>query len=307
MLLLTPCAECAALESPPPIDETLGETAKGHGSISIGYQNTYVNGMFLPVPGGEAPIGTVRVQSIDLGVDYNFADRWSVHVDLPYIEGRYRGPVPHCPNAIPTQCAGTPAFTHPHPESQFLDDGNYHGTWQDWGIGVAYHANIDDYYLTPSITAYLPSHGYTFFANAAVGQDLKRVEVAATLAHQFEFSEVYYRIGLGHVFSQETLGQSIDYNKVDLELGYFLNEALTFKVFGVGKKGNGFTGPLDRTSELWYRHDQRAKHNYANVGGGVDYRLNDKYTLSSTVQKLVWGEYVFDFRYVLNVTLTRAF
>lgn len=289
-----------------PIDQTLEETAKGHGSVSVSYQNTYVNGMLLPA--GKAPIGTVRVQSISLDLIYYFADSWSAQVGIPFIESRYRGPAPHCITQSPPQCQGQVVPTQPHPESRFLDDGSYHGAWQDWNLGVAYHANVNDYLLTPSVTAYLPSHDYTFFANAAVGQDLRKLEVAIDLAHQFELTNIYYRVRAAHVFAEKTLGQSIDHNKLDLELGYFLNETWTVKVFGVGKKGNGYTGPpLVRTTEEWYHHDQRALHNYATLGAGFDYHLNDKYTVTTTVQSLVWGQAVFDFKYSLDVHLTREF
>jgi len=291
----------------PSFDPASNETAKGHGSVSIGYQNTYINGMFLPVPGGEAPIGSVRVQSISFDLDYFFADRWSAHLGIPFIEGRYSGDSPHCITQAPAQCQGAVVPSQPHPESQFLDDGHYHGAWQDWNLGLAYHASVNDYLLTPSITAYIPSHRYTFFAQAAVGQDLQKIEVALDLAHQFELSNLYYRVRLGRVFAERTLGQSIDHNKLDLELGYFLNDRWTVKVFGVGKKGNGYTGGYDQTTELWYHHDQRAKHNYANLGAGFDYRVNDKYTMSATVQRLVWGQFVFDFKYSVDMRLTREF
>jgi hypothetical protein len=289
------------------VDPASAETSRGHGSISIGYQNTYVNGMFLPVPGGKAPIGYVRVQSISFDLNYFVADRWSVQLGIPYVEGRYRGPDPHCITTGPPQCAGQVVPAQPHPESRFLDDGSYHGAWQDWTVGAAYHGNIDDYLLTPTVIVYLPSHQYTFFANAAVGQDVKKLELAIDLAHQFELSNVYYRARAGHVFAEKTLGQSIDYNRLDLELGYFINETWTAKVFGSGKKGNGFTGNYDQTTEEWYRHDQRAKHNYANVGAGLDYHLNDKYTVTATLQRLVWGQFVFDFKYSWDLHLMRHF
>jgi len=296
-----------AIEPTLPVDPTSAETSKGHGSFSVGYQNTYVNGMFLPVPGGEAPIGYVRVQSISFDLNYYFADRWSAQLGIPYVEGRYRGPDPHCITQAPPQCKGQVVPAQPHPESRFLDDGSYHGAWQDWTVGLAYHGNIDDYMLTPTVIAYLPSNRYTFFANAAVGQDVPKLELAIDLAHQFELSNLYYRARAGHVFAKKTLGQSIDYNKLDLELGYFLDDTWTVKVFGVGKKGQGYTGDYDQTTEQWYRHDQRAEHNYANLGAGFDYHANDKYIVSATVQRLVWGQFVFDFKYSLDVRLTRQF
>jgi hypothetical protein len=301
-----PSSSPLAAEPAPPLNSSSEGTAKGHGSVSVGYQNTYVNGMLFPT--GEAPIGSVRIQSISLDLNYFFADRWSAQLGIPFIESKYSGPVPHCISQAPPQCAGQVVPVHPHPESQFLDDGSYHGAWQDWMLGVAYHGNVDDYLLTPSITAHLPSHHYTFFANAAVGQDLRKLEVAIDLAHQFDFTNLYYRIRAGHVFVERTLGQSVDYDKLDLELGYFVNETWTLKVFGVGKKGNGYTGPpVARTTEEWYHHDQRAKHNYANLGAGFDYHFDDKYSLSATVQRLVWGQAVFDFKYSLDVHLTRQF
>jgi len=297
-----------AADSTKPIDLTLEEGGKGHGSVSLGYQNTYVDGMLLPVPGGKVPIGTVRIQSISLDLSYYFADRWSAEVGIPYVKARYQGPDPHCITQAPPQCQGAVVPAQPHPESQFLDDGHYHGTLQDWTFGLKYHENINDFIVIPSVTVYVPSHDYTFFANAAVGQAVPKVEFAIDLAHQFELTNVYYRIRAGHVFARKTLGQSIDYNKLDLEVGYFLNEAWTVKAFAVGKKGNGYTGAYpDQTTEEWYHHDQRAPHNYANLGAGLDYHINDKYTVSTTVQSLVWGQFVFDFKYSLDVHLTREF
>lgn len=307
VVYLTPAAAQTGPVSGKPIDQTPEEVAKGHGSISVGYQNTYVNGMLLPVPGGEVPIGTVRIQSVRFDLNYFFADRWSAELGIPYVDGVYHGSDPHCITQSPPECAGRVVPSQQHPESRFLDDGIYHGAWQDWTLGVAYHANVNDYLLTPSITAYLPSHRYTFFANAAVGQDLRKLELAIELAHQFELTNAYYRVRVGHVFAEKTLGQSIDHNKIDLELGYFLTKAWTVKVFGIGKKGNGYTGPYDQSTELWYRHDQRAPHNFANLGAGVDYHFNDKYTLSTTLQKLVWGQFVFDVKYSFDVHLTRDF
>jgi len=295
--------------SPSP-DTSPEETAKGHGTVSVAYQNTYVNGM--RTTNGWVPTGTVRTQSLRFDVDYFFADKWSGQLGIPFIESRYEGNFPHCITNAPPQCATATVPSQPHPESQFLDDGHYHGTWQDWHLGLAYHENVNDYLITPSATLQIPSHHYTFFAKAAAGQDLRKLELAIELAHQLELSNLYYRVRLGRVFAPETLGQSINHNRLDLELGYFVNETWTVKVFSVGRKGSGYFGPYGKegfpmTSEEWYRHDQRAPHNYASLGVGFDYNMDERYTLSATVQRLVWGQIVFDFKYSFDVRLTRAF
>jgi len=291
--------------APAPIDETLKGTQKGHGSISIGYVNTLTNG-FHVTSSDVLPEGSLRSHTLSFGIEYFFADDWSVRADIPYIDNRWQGR-PHCPTSAPPQCAGIPVLTHPHPESAFLDDGKFHGDWQDFGMGVTYHTNINGYFLDPSITAYIPSHDYTFYANAAVGQDVQRVELTATLAHQFNFSNVYYRVGFGRVFAEKTFGQNIDYNKLDLELGYFINERWTAKLFSTAKKGNGYKGAYDMTSEVWYHHDQRSPHNYAAAGFGADYHFAEKYTMSSSLQREIWGYLIFNFKYAFELRLTREF
>lgn len=299
-------------DSAQPPSDSLGETAKGHGAISIAYLNTYVNGFWVD-SNTKVPNGAIRSQGVALDLDYNFADDWSVHVGIPFLSNRYGGLDPHCPTNKPPQCAGAPVLNPQHPESQFLDDGNTHGTWQDWTLGTSYHTHIGDYLITPSITAYIPSHNYTFFANAAVAQDIWQLEFAATLAHQFAFSNVYYSLGYGYVLTEHTLGTSVDHHRWDLELGYFVNEKLSLRAFTTGRVGHGYTAahliPLTdgQTNDFWYHHDQISEHNYAGLGLGLDYQLGESYALSTSIQRLIWGETVFNFKYAFEARLIRQF
>jgi hypothetical protein len=298
--------------APDTASETLTESAKGHGAISIAYVGSLSKGLRINQD-TIAPVGNVHSRAIALDLDYYFADDWSAHIGIPYVSNRYDGGAPHCPTTVPVQCANRPPLSPPHPESRFLDDGRYHGTFQNWTFGAAYHANIDDYLLSPSITAIVPSHDYTFFANAAVAQRIWEVEVATTLAHQFDFSNLYYRIGYGYVFTEKTLTTDVSHHKVNLELGYFVNERFSVRGFGIGRVGHGYAAghliPLTagQTNELWYHHDQISEHNYFSFGAGFDYDLADRYTLSGAVQRLVWGQTVFNFKYATELRLTRSF
>jgi len=282
------------------------DSAKGHGSVSIGYQDTFVNGMLLG--GKPTDIGTVRIHAIDLDIDYNIADAWSVHAGIPFISSRFH-------DSGPNHTHNPERLDPPHPESAYLDNSpDYHSTFQDFSLGTSYRTHIDTYFITPSITARIPSHDYTFFANSAVGQDLKKLELAVSLEHQFDFTEIYYRARYAYVWAEKTLGISIDHSLLDLELGYFLNPRCSVKVFSLGKFGGGLqanqVNPLTTdnfTNSIWYHHDQISAHEYVNLGVGLDYNLGDKYTLSASAQKLVWGNTVYDFRYVLDVRLTRSF
>jgi hypothetical protein len=226
-----------------PADRTPQDSAAGHGSISIAYLNTYVNG-FWADSNTKLPNGAVRSQGVALQAEYYVSNDWSVNVGIPFFRNKYLGNQPHCPTTVPPQCApgnpgGVPALNPPHPESNFIDDGQYHGTWQDYSFGASYHTQIEDYYLTPSVTAVIPSHEYVFFDNAAVGQRLRQLMLAVELDHQFQFTNIYYKLGYGFAFSQEVLSENTGYQRFYGELGYFFNEKLTLRTFLSGRLGNG--------------------------------------------------------------------
>jgi hypothetical protein len=306
-------ADSPAESSLPPASKDFTETTRGHGAMSIGFQDTLVTGFKLDNTITDNNFGTDRLRAVQFDLDYYVADRWSVHVGIPFGSNKYSGPEPHCPTTAPPACAGQPALSPQHPESQFLDDGKYHGTWQDWILGVSWHTNVGSYYLTPSLTAYVPSHDYTHFAQAAVGQDIWRIEPSIELAHQLDFSNVYYRVRYGYNYTEATANKRVNHHRLDLELGYFVNEKLSVRTFSITKKGQGYKAfelaPLTDgfTNDLWFHHDQISVHNYAAVGFGGDYHVNDRYTLSASVQKLVWGQTIFDFKYSTEVRLTREF
>lgn len=308
-----------------PIDQTLQETAAGHGAISVSFQDTLVDGFKVDNNiTDSAAFGTDRLRALQIDLDYFIADKWSLHAGIPFGSNKYHGQEPHCPTTVPPVCQNNPyvpPLQQPHPESAFLDDGKYHGTWQDWNLGISYHGNIGSYFLTPSFSAYVPSHDYVHFAQAAVGQDIWRVEPSLELAHQFDFSNFYYRVRYGYNYTQAThytyLGTSgskrVSHHRLDLELGYFFNEKFSGRVFSIAKKGQGFkaveAGPLTEgfSNDLWFHHDQISVHNYAAAGVGADYHIGGKYILSASVQKLIWGETIFDFKYSTEVRLTREF
>jgi hypothetical protein len=317
--LLGNCAAAAFADAPlpsandiaPPSQE-FGETAKGHGVMSISYLDTHVNGFKLDSQ-TEVPNGAVRSRGVALQIDYNYLDNWSVNVGIPFLSNRYTGNQPHCPTSAPAQCAAIPALSPQHPESPFLDDGKFHSTWQDWTVGTTYHGDIDGYLIDPTISYSFPSHDYAFFGNAAVAQDIWQLEISATLAHQLDFSNLYWRVGYGYVFTEHVLNTSVSHHKFDLELGYFFNEKLQARSFVSGRVGHGYTaahlGPMTdgQTNDFWYRHDQISEHNYIGAGVGLDFALGNRFTLSSSVQREIWGETVFDFKYAFETRLSRAF
>lgn len=302
----------AARERPETAREAVQPSAKGHGSFSIGYVETAVDGLRTTNDIVlDAGYGTMRALHLDIA--YFVSDRWSVHAGIPFVSNVFHGS-PHCPTTAPPQCANVPALDPPHPESKFQDDGRYHGTWQDWNLGVAWHTTLaGNYLLTPALTLWIPSHDYVFFSNAAAGQRIWRVEPSIELAHQFDFSNVYYRARYSYIYTERVLDTRLNHHRLELEGGYFFNEHFTLRLFTMGKKGQGYSlqelGPLTagRTNAYWYNHDRLAKHNFAEAGLGGDVHFGNGYTLSGAWHKLIWGESVINFKHALELRLVRDF
>lgn len=307
LLLSAPCAGAADRGG----SVTEG-SAKGHGSLSIGYQSTAVDGLRSSNANIiDAGHGTMRSVQIDL--EYFLSDAWSVRAGIPYVSNVFHGS-PHCPTTAPPQCAGVKPLNPQRPESRFQDDGRYHGTWQDWTIGVAHHSSLrGNHLLTTALTAQVPSRNYTFFSNAAAGQRIWKIGASVELAHQFAFSNFYYRVGYGYVYTERVLDTRMSHHKLDLELGYFANERLTLRTFAMGKQGQGYTlkelGPLTdgRSNDYWYHHDQIIVHDFAEVGVGADYRIGGRYTVSAAYHSMIWGRSVNNFDHATELRLTREF
>ncbi|MFO1505728.1 MAG: hypothetical protein U1F23_01400 [Lysobacterales bacterium] len=320
MLILTGTASstCLAEDQPDaegdtePSTDALQPSGRGHGSISVGFQDSYVRGLRKD-NATVVDSGNGRLRAIFFDVEYFFADAWSVHVGIPYVSNVFNGS-PHCPTTRPPQCQNVPPLDPQHPESKFQDDGRYHGTWQDWNLGVAWHTAVfGNYLLTPSLDLHVPSHDYVFFSNAAAGPGYSQLEAAFELAHQFDFTNLYYRVRYGYTATEHVLDTRMNFSRLELEFGWFVDERLTLRSFATGKKGMGYTiaelGPLTNhgTNDYWYHHDQIVVHDYASLGVGADYHFGDHYTLSGAFQKLIWGTSVSNFVYSADVRLTRDF
>ena len=309
---------CAALMTPAfaqaqPAPSSGGDAAyspAGHGSVSIAFFDTAIDGFWLR-SNIKLPYGAVHMLGAGLDANYNLSDAWTVYGGIRYFTGRSGGPLPNCPTLDPPQCAGRPPLANPRLDAPFLDDGKYHGAWQDWNLGVAWHANIGNYYITPSATAYIPTHTYPTFGNAVVGQDLRQLLLDVTLSHQFDFTNFYYKLGYGYAFSQRVLGVDTGYERFDGEVGWFVNEHFSVRAFVTGRAGFGaradLAPPPVPLPDFWYERQRITQHDYHAYGVGFDYGIGDRYTASVNIQREYWGDSVYDFKYALEARLTRSF
>lgn len=280
--------------------DAAGTEGQSRGTITLGYQFQHTRGLILD--NGDIPGNTTTdAHILYLAVNYMLDDHWEAHAELPFIRKRSSGgPGAHRPDLL----------TLPHPEAEFLDDGNYHGAWQDWILGVSYHTDWGRFGVEPHLIATIPSHDYSHFANAAIGQNLWKLKLGVDFTRRLESSNFYYSFGYSYEAWEKVLGTSLNKHHFRASAGYFFGPRISGRIFVNARDGQGLTTTevgSDRTSEIWYQHDRLTKHNYAIAGLSASYRINDAYSVSVTGARMVWGRNVHDLKYAYGVELVRGF
>lgn len=270
--------------------------AEGRGEMALTYQyqraQDLVSEDFVI---GSAPITT---HLIDFAVSYRVKDRWTVNAGLPVISREWKGGPSHNPlNIVPPQY-----------DSEFVDDNHFHTFLQDLRLGAGYLLLAEPVSLEVHLEYGIPASDYPFFAASAVGRNLQTIEVGATASYRPPFLPWFFSMRTGYVMTDKVLGVDTNAVRVTADATRFMNERIALNVFITSKNGKGITPPLaPSNTELWYRHDQIIRHNYINLGIGVNWALGDRHVLNFTTLRMIHVEDVFKLRDALSVTLSRSF
>lgn len=302
-----------------PAHTTAQSQTKGDGSLRIDYQyihtGAYVGDSF------EADYWTTDSQVALISGDYALNERWTVYAALPYVRKRFNpsdldfgtGPGdPHDPNADYW-------VNYEPPDKRFWDDGAYHGDFQDLSFGLMYRW-IDGpaWTVSPYVGYAVPATDYPFYAKAAIGLNLWNIPVGVSVNFVPYFSDWHFRGNLAYVFSEEPLGQNVDYWLAYLSAGYWFKPNFSVDVFLSSKYlvdgfiidydfGNPALYPETYDTEEWYHHDRLIKHRILNLGISFDYFLNEKYQVSATYFESIWEEQTTKVERAYSIALTRYF
>lgn len=279
------------------------ESHKGSGQVVLTYQFNSTDGFESSI--GDLPIGSIDTHVMNVELQYALTDRLTITAGLPYVRKRYNnGPLPHDPMLL----------VPPRPYIENVDLGDWNTGFQDFNIGAKYRLIEGAFSVSPFAYLGVPSNEYPFYGNAAIGQQLTRLQLGSSLMWYPGLSNAYYSADIGYVFVEKTMGVSVNYWNIRVEAGYQFTPRITGRLFGLLKKGSGnsvpdnYPGfPTALTDELWYQHDRMLKHNYMNIGIGIDWALNDNYSISSNYMEMVWADQVNILEYAFTLSLARAF
>jgi len=246
----------------------------------------------------------VETQVISFDVDYHLTDRLTLVAGIPFVRERYLGPFDHDPLALDP----------PRTDVPNLDLGDWNTDFQDFHLGVRYLLKKSPFFIVePFVLAGIPSNDYPFFGHAAIGRNRAQLDIGSSFIYRPPFSDAWYRLDLSYVFVEKTLGVSVNHLNANAEAGYFFSRRLSGRLFVLYRDGSGldfpvdFPPPAERTDEMWFQHDRLVKHNFTNAGVGVDWLLNDRYRLSTSVFTMLRAKQIHEMEYAISVSLSRSF
>ena len=292
---------------------------RGDGSIRLEYQFIRA-GAFLSRD-QEFDYWSTDTQVAMLSGSYALNDRWTLFASLPYVRRRFISEVPwggdpHNPND-PYWVDFVP------PDKRFWDDGDYHGAFQDFSIGVSYRVAKGPWTLYPYISYGVPASDYPIFAKTAIGRNLWTIPVGMSVSFVPYFSDWHFDGDFAYVFSEKPLGQNVDYWLARLSAGYWFTANLSVNTFLSLKYGYGISllsarflsddaafppnYPVDFDTEAWWQHDRLVGNRNLVFGLGVDYAFGPKWSLSGSTFRSVWTEEANEDDFAFTLGLTRFF
>ena len=225
--------------------------------------------------------GPTQLNTVTAGVTYGITDRIAISAEIPFITSKFSLTPGLAPNA--------------HDLEATIDNGRYHGTFQDFRVDVKYNAVKGPLMVTPFFELVIPSHSYVTFGHSAPGKDLREYHVGANAGRLLNpiLPRAYFDLRYSYSFVQKLAGMMLDRNNVDLEVGYFLKPSVAVRALGaVQKTLGGLESPVSPDSPFFPNHDRLERGHYSRIGGGVTFSLRRDLDLYVVVVSTLSGKNV---------------
>jgi hypothetical protein len=243
---------------------------KGDGVVSVLYQydierlHTYSDSRTLDK-------GHTYFNAVITDADFSLTDQLAVRVSLPFIEGKYVGSFPHL------------TIRGQRDTAVALDNGDYHGGFQDFRFNVRYALRKRALKVTPFFQLTEPSHGYPTFAHAAIGFHETEYRMGVNVGRRLDpflpkaFIQGQYAFGLSPTVAA---GIAPKRSYGELQLGYLLNRhfsvqgssVLLYSHNGIDYDYTLFPGNL--SVEQYLNHDRISRSKLLDANGSVAYQVN---------------------------------
>lgn len=259
---------------------------KGQGTLAFSYQNNDVDdhlfstSVFGGVDAGADAfdLGDIDSQVLTVGGSYGLSKRFAVDGEFAWVTARYTGV-----NA----------------ENPALDDGSFHGAFQDVRIGVRFGAiQKRRVTFTPSVAVVVPSNNYETFGHASVGRGLNELQLGLNAGRLFGAGVARTFLQGNYTYSLvESLGGvSLNRSNAFASFGYFVTRKVTLRSFGSWQETHGgidWANGINTANDLNI-HDRAAAANFYRLGGGASIRVAPDVELYANYAWTIEGENTHD-------------
>lgn len=276
----------------------------GEGNVTVSYQETLTRG-HVNTFGELVDEESARAHALVWDVEFGLSDRVAVNVSLPFVAARFRGPI------------GPGTLFHTRSD---LDDGTYHGTFQDFRVAVRFNVLPRPIAITPFVEAIVPSHHYVSLGHSVAGQDLRALVLGATVGGFADtvVPGLFYQSQFSYGVFQEVLGIRTNRTRADSEVGYFVTPRLALRLLtgfqmthdGLDKIYTRETLGLPETrifqihsrpgdplpTDAWVNHDRLLRGSFLTLGGGITFGVTDSLDIFAAASNMVWERNVHPLR-----------
>jgi hypothetical protein len=190
---------------------------RGECAVSVTYQNYYVTGHFDPL-GNENKNGATHSKAVVMEVDYGLTDTIALTVSLPFIASKYTGPPVYFVGGHPT---------YPGP----LDDGTYHGAFQDLNLEVRRMFVTGPIAVAPFAAYTQPSHEYETHGEAVPGRYRRDLHLGASAGASLDrlLPRTYAHVRYAFSTAEQVHDFPSVRSNIDLEGGHDLTTRLNVR------------------------------------------------------------------------------
>jgi hypothetical protein len=230
--------------------------SEGDGTVSFTYQNYDVAGHY-DAQGHKNNNGGTQSHAAVAELDYGLTDAIGLTVSLPLVVSKYTGPPVYFVGGVET---------HPGP----LDDGHYHGAFQDLHIAARWLIWAGPIPVAPFIAATLPTHDYETSGEAVPGRHRRDVQIGASAGGNLDRlrTGAYVDGRYGYAAAEKTDGFPFTRSNIDVEIGWPVGSHLILR--GLTAWQIRHQGPsVHELTVDWANHDRFIAPSYTNLGGGI--------------------------------------
>jgi hypothetical protein len=232
-------------------------------------------------------LGAVQSQVLVLDGDFGVTRRLAVNAAVAFVNGRYAEDDRHGP------------LGDMHGP---LDDGSWHGSFQDGRIGARFMAlSKGPWILTPAVSYGFPTTDYVTVGHAAPGRGLNELRLGLDWGRALS-RRAYLQGNYSYAFMENVGDVALDRSNLSLEFGYLLNGVVAFQAW---TDYQNIHGGLDWASQIgphdldphheefdeavFLDHDPAAGSDFWRLGGGLSLQVDERVELYLNVAKTLWG------------------